>query len=102
MDIDEQVYETLLNTLEVESALPWVMPVFVPGHPCFDAYCEMQEAYDRLRQRLVAEEEDPDVEEIIRCLLLHGKLLALEMFRYGRICQQNEKIFCRGGFLTRP
>lgn len=91
MDIEEQVYATLLKSLETESELPWVTPVFVPGHPCFDAYCEMQAVYDRLRQRLDIAEEDADVEEMISCLLKHGKILAMEMFRYGRIHQQNEE-----------
>ena len=83
MDISEQVYATLLKSLEEDSELSWVTPVFVPGHPCFDAYCKMQAAYDKLRQRLNVTDEDDDVEEIIRCLLLHGKILAMEMFRYG-------------------
>ena len=90
MDIEELVYETLLNTLEKESALPWVTPVFVPGHPCFDAYCDMQAAYDRLQQMLNITEEDAAVEEIINSLLKHGKILAMEMFRYGRIYQQTQ------------
>ena len=88
MEIEEQVYATLLKSLETESELPWVTPVFVPGHPCFDAYCDMLAAYDRLRQRLEITEEDADVEAIIDCLLKHGKLLALEMFCCGRIYQQ--------------
>lgn len=89
MDIGEQVYETLLNAVEEEYRLPWVTPIFVPAHPCFDAYCEMQAAYDRLRQHLNLSDEDADVEAIIDCLLKHGKILALEMFRCGRIYQQN-------------
>ena len=91
MDIGEQVYETLLNVVKEEYQLPWVAPIFVAGHPCFDAYSEMQAAYDSLRQRLDVQDEDPDVEQIIDCLLKHGKLLALEMFRYGGIYQQNEE-----------
>ena len=90
MNIEEQVYATLLKSLETESELPWVTPVFVPGHPCFDVYCEMQAAYDRLRQRLGVEEEDADVEEIISCLLKQEEILAMEMFRYGRRYQQKQ------------
>ena len=93
MDIGEQVYETLLNAVEEEYRLPWVTPIFVPEHPCFTAYSEMQAAYDRLRQRLDVQDEDADVETIIDCLLKHGKILALEMFRYGMLYQirQNEE-----------
>ena len=90
MNIEERVYETLLNAVEDEYRLPWVTPVFVPGHPCFDAYCDMQAAYDRLQQMLNITEEDAAVEEIINSLLMHGKILALEMFRYGRIYQQTQ------------
>ena len=92
MDIEEQVYATLLKSLEEESELSWVTPIFVPGHPCFDAYCNMQAAYDRMRQRLGITDEDEDVERIIDSLLHHGKLLTLEMFRYGRIYQQTKDL----------
>ena len=88
MDIEEQVYGTLLKALEEESELSWVTPVFVPGHPCYETYCQMLAAYDRLRQRLGREEPDADAEAMIDCLLNHGKLLALEMFRCGRRYQQ--------------
>ena len=84
-DICQQVYDTLQNTLQDDHRIPWVTPVFIPGHPCFNAYRDMLIAYERLLQRLGAEDEDDDVEEIIRCLLLHGKLLLLEMFRCGYI-----------------
>lgn len=48
----------------------------------------MQRAYERLRNRLGVPEEDPDAEEIIDCLLEHGRLLALEMFHYGMLYQR--------------
>ena len=41
MDVSEQVYETLLNVLEPEWNVPWVNPIFLPGNPCYDAYCGM-------------------------------------------------------------
>lgn len=90
MDIGEQVYETPLKTIGEEHSVQWVTPIFVPGHPCYDAYCDMHAAYERLRQRLGAADADPDVEMIIDCLLKHGKILALEMFRCGRIYQQTQ------------
>ena len=94
MKIEEQVYETLTNALVSECKLQWVTPIFEPGHPCYEAYSEMLAAYERLCGRLVGVEEDEDAEVMIDCLLKHGKLLALEMFRYGRLYQklQNEEI----------
>lgn len=89
-EIERLVYDILLDTVQEEYRIPWVTPIFVPGHLCFDAYCDMQAAYERLRQRLGAADEDPDVEMIIDCLLKHGKILALEMFRCGRIYQQTQ------------
>lgn len=87
MHIEEQVYETLLNTLPKEYSLSWVEPIFVQGHPCFETYRDMHIAYERLRERLGENDEIPEAEEMIDQLLEHGKLLAFAMFRYG-ICYQ--------------
>ena len=59
-EIERLVYDILLDTVQEEYRIPWVTPIFVPGHLCFDAYCDMQAAYERLRQRLGAADEDPD------------------------------------------
>ena len=93
MDIAEQVYETLLGTLVTEYSVPWVEPIFVPGYPCFEAYSNMHRAYERLRERLGVTDEDVDAEEMIDSLLEHGRLLAMEMFRYGMLYRtmQDEK-----------
>ena len=82
-DIAQTVYDTLTGNLIKACRLPWVETIFVPGHPCYEEYCEMHEAYARLRKRLGAGEEDLDAEIMIDALLEHGKILALEMFRYG-------------------
>jgi len=82
-DIAETVYDSLMGNLISACHLPWVETIFVPGHPCYEEYCEMHEAYARLRKRLRAGEEDRDAEAMIDALLEHGKILALEMFRYG-------------------
>lgn len=84
----EQVYEMLLNTWQEKGDLSWVEPIFVPGNPCFSAYCDMLTAYEHLRTRLGTEEEDPDAEKMIHALLDYGKILALEMFRYGVIWEK--------------
>jgi len=91
VDIAEQVYETLLNTLEPEYCVPWVKPVFIPGNPCYEAYCDMHSAYEQVRMRLGATEEDVDAEKMIDKLIEHGKLLAMEMFRYGMLYQKMQK-----------
>ena len=85
MEIKEMVYDSLLNTLHEDYRLPWVKPVFVEGHRCYEEYENAQEVYDRLRIRLGIEDEDKDIEEMIDALLAHGKILAEEMFDYGRI-----------------
>ena len=43
----------------------------------------MSEAYARLRGHLGVIDEDPDAEIMIDSLLAHGKIIAMEMFRYG-------------------
>lgn len=83
--IAEAVYERLLDQYREGTILPDVIPVFVPGHPCYEAYIRMQEASERIRHRLGAEGEDPDLEIVIDALLQHGRILAMEMFRYGVI-----------------
>ena len=93
MEIGEQVYETLMHMVTEENELPWVTPIFVQGNPCHDNYCQMHRAYERLRDRLGITDEDPDVEEMIDCLLEYARLLGLEMFRCGQI---SEALFCDG------
>ena len=87
-DIGETVYDSLHGFLIPGCALPWVENIFVPGHPGYDAYEQMQSAYSRLRLRLGVADEDRDAEEIIDALLRYSKAMALEMFRYGRAYQK--------------
>ena len=86
--IAETVYESLLGLLIPDCALPWVEDIFVPGHPCHASYERMLEAYGRLRDRLGVTDEDKDAEEMIDELLRYSKIIALEMFRYGRAYQK--------------
>lgn len=81
--VAELVLDKLLDQLSDEEALPWVDPIFVTGHPCYESYEQMRDAYSRLRQRLGVEDEDVDCEIMIDSLLRHGNALAMEMFRYG-------------------
>ena len=87
-DIAETVYDSLQDLLIPACRPEWVTPIFVPGHPCHDAYGQMLAAYGRLRLRLGAGEEDRDAEEMINSLLKYSKLMGLEMFRCGRIFQK--------------
>lgn len=89
-DIASFVYESLLGDLVPECALDWVEDIFVPGHPCFDSYSQMREAYLRACVRLGSREEDPDLEIMVNAMLDHCRIVALEMFRYGRIYQQTK------------
>ena len=86
--IAEQVYQTLTGQLKAQYRVPWVEPVLVPGHPCYEACERMYDAYDRLRVRLGGTGDDCDVEELIDSLPECGELLALKMFAYGRQYQQ--------------
>ena len=82
--IEEQVYETMMGHLIPECRLNWVETIFVPGSDCYEAYDDMCDAYEQLRERIGAIDEDPDVETIINSLLLYGRISAMKMFEYGR------------------
>lgn len=87
-DIAETVYDSLHGFLIPSCQPGWVEPVFVPGHPCHDAYEQMLTAYNRLCLRLGVTTEDRDGEEMIDSLLKYSKLMALEMFHCGRTYQK--------------
>ncbi len=91
MEIDDHVYRTLLGSLIPQYRLPWVEPIFVPGHPCYQAYCDMYDAYDHLLARLGLIDEDEDVEDIVFHLLDYAEILAKEMFRYGRLYERMQE-----------
>ena len=87
-DIAKTVYDSLLGHLIPGYALPWVETIFVPEHPCYEEYCKMHRAYERLLTRIGETDEDRDAEVMIDALLQHGKIAALEMFHYGRKYQK--------------
>ena len=87
-DIAETVYDSLTGNLIEGYCLPWVENIFVPGHPCHESYDRMWKAYRQLLNRLQEQDEDPDAEEMISGLLEHGKIIAMEMFRYGQEYQK--------------
>ena len=87
-DIAETVYESLLGQLIPACQIPWVENIFVPGHACYEAYEQMLSAYARLREDLGEPDEDKNAEEMIDSLLTYSKIIALEMFSYGRKFQK--------------
>lgn len=88
--IAQTVFDRLMDHFIDENILRAVEPVFVPGHPCYEEYVRMREAYGRICRKLGCE-EDPDCEIMIDALLRQGNLLALEMFRYGAIYGAEQK-----------
>lgn len=88
VQIREQVYDTMMGQLVPEYGLSWVEDIFVPGHPCYEEYCKMRDAYDRLCQRLGDREEDPDAEIMVDALLQYARIAALKMFDYGRLYER--------------
>lgn len=77
----EEVYESLCG--ELIDPIPGVEDAFEEGKPCERRYAEMLAAYDRLCERLNVEEEDPDVEIIIRSFFKIQKELCMKMYLYG-------------------
>lgn len=63
--------------------MPGVEYAFAPGSYCMERYKDMRDAYDRLCNRLGAEEEDEDVEAIIHAYMDMERELCMRMYRYG-------------------
>ena len=80
-DIAETVYDSLHGFLIPACSLPWVKPVFQPGHPSHDSYEQMLQIKDRLA-------EDADLDALVDCALAYSKSIALEMFRCGQQYQK--------------
>ena len=80
----QDVYETLIGEMEDGFCIPGVENLFIEGSECEIAYDEMLEAYGRLRERLGVLDEDADVETIIGSFLKIQRLVALNMFEYGK------------------
>ena len=92
LSIETLVYESLTGELLPEYALDWVEDIFVPGHPCYEEYRLMREAYQRICTRLGNAEEDQDLEIMVNALLNHCRIIATEMFRYGRMYRIREEM----------
>ena len=87
-DIAQTVYDTLSGQMIPSCQPDWVEDLFVPGHPSYEAYEQMQCAYARLRLRLGKTDEDADAEDMIDALLKYSRILGVEMFRCGTVYQK--------------
>lgn len=81
--IMDRVYESMACDVIEAYRMPGVEDAFAPGSLCMGLYEDMQDAYERLRQRLGVEDEDADVEIIIHSFLQIQKELCCRMYRYG-------------------
>ena len=79
----EEIYDTLFGVMEKGAGVPEVENAFQNGMICEQWYREMGEAYQRLCDRLGMEDEDEDLEMIVRSLLAIARELGLQMFEYG-------------------
>lgn len=78
----DRVYETVMGLRTPETAEPDVRNLFVEGSQCDKLYEEVFTAKNNLNQRLT-QEEDRDVEQIIRNLLNITQIVSYEMYSYG-------------------
>ena len=79
----EDIYNTLQGVLIPEARVSGVENAFADGTPCERCYSDMLDAYERLCVRLGVEDEDEDVEDIIRSFLEMQWILCEKMFYYG-------------------
>ena len=77
----EAVYQSILG--ELIEPVKGVENAFAEGSACDQRYEEMLAAYQRLKERLNAGEEDPDVEIIINAMMRITDHLCYTMFAYG-------------------
>jgi len=56
-----------------------------------ERYCCIRDAYDRLCDRLQEEDEDEDVEQILRCFLEIEAYIGLRMYEYGAYFEGNKR-----------
>ena len=78
-DFWEAVYESMTGLRTDEARLDWVEDIFVSGHPCFEAYLQIRQALP-----------DTDDDSLLDALLDYSRILATEMFLYGRISCRKE------------
>ena len=76
-------YETMACFVIEGYRMPGVEDAFAEGSYCASRYQEVLDAYERLRERLGAVDEDEDVEKIIGAYEDIQQELCCRMYHYG-------------------
>lgn len=76
-------YQSMACFVKEEYRMPGVEDAFTLGSYCEERYREIWEAYGRIRERLGVEDEDEDMEQVIRAFEDVQQELCLRMYRYG-------------------
>ena len=79
----EWAYESMACFVKEWYRMPGVEDAFQEGSDCATYYHEIWEAYERLRKRLGVQDEDADVEIIIRAFEDIQQELCYRMYHYG-------------------
>ncbi len=95
IEFQERIYDLVngywsLDNFPVPES-QFVKSEFEDGGFCVKAYSKITEAYERLCERLEADEEDEDVEIIINEMNDIMKFVSLKMFQYGVFFARREK-----------
>ena len=98
-DFIDRVYDTLQGNLTEDACVPGVENLFAAGRTCDLMYEEIHAAYNRILQRLDAENEDPDLEIILNAFLVICKETGQAMYRLGARFGQSSP---GGGTQTQP
>ena len=79
----DRVYDTVKGVGDRDEWVEGVENLFLPGSACENDYFEMLDAYERLCERLGVQDEDADVEKIIRCFMDMERRISRAMFECG-------------------
>ncbi len=58
MGLYDDIYASLLGQFVDGKELPWVPNVFAEGSPCWESYCRILEARDRVQKKLGGEDDE--------------------------------------------
>lgn len=76
-------YETMACHMIEEYQMPGVEDAFAEGSYCLECYNDAMDACDRLRDKLGVQDENEDLERMIRDFEEIQKELCLRMYCYG-------------------
>lgn len=83
-NIADRIYDTLRGVGARDEWVAGVENLFLQGSECEKDYFEMLDAYMRLCDRLGVQDEDSDVEIMIRCFMNMEKRISHAMFVCGQ------------------